>query len=368
MSPDRRRQSIAAYLGGLIGRWRSGSTEGQLGFMAALLLVCMGLLVLSLTQYDLVPIAVFVLPLIVGGLVLRWRPFMVIAIVSVGAAAVSAIKRTVETETSTARAVTFLVVLAAAVFITYMASRARSGLPGALGESMLEDLRARLNAQGTVPTLPPPWRAQSSTKSSEGTKFAGDFMVANLSDNGKNLEMILVDVCGKGVAAGTQSLQLAGALGGLIGSLPPQGLMAAANDFLLRQTWDEGFATAVHVTIDLTSGRYVLTNAGHPPALIWQLEKQAWQVDDSRGLALGVARYPEFIESEGVLDPGEALMFYTDGVIERRDRTIDEGLRWLQEESARQFKAGFDGLADRILSHVSQGDDDRAVLILGRLS
>lgn len=333
--------------------------------MAALLLVCMGLLVLSLTQYDLVPIAVFVLPLIVGGLVLRWRPFTVIAVVSVGAAAVSAIKRTVETETSTARAVTFLVVLAAAVFITYMASRARSGLPGALGESMLEDLRARLHAQGTVPTLPPAWRAQSSTKSSEGTKFAGDFMVANLSDNGRYLEMILVDVCGKGVAAGTQSLQLAGALGGLIGSLPPQGLMAAANDFLLRQTWDEGFATAVHVTIDLTNGHYVITNAGHPPALMWH--DDAWRVDHARGLALGVARYPEFVESEGVLDPGGALMFYTDGVIERRYSTIDEGLRWLQEESAREFAAGFDGLAERILSQVPAGEDDRAVLILVRM-
>src|SRR5690625_805644 len=178
--------------------------------MAALLLVCMGLLVLSLTQYDLVPVAVFVLPLIVGGLVLRWRPFMVIAIVSVGAAAVSAIKRTVETETSTARAVTFLVVLAAAVFLTYRASRARSVLPGAMGEARLEDLRARLNAQGTVPTLPPPLRAQSSTKSSEGTKFAGDFMVANPSENGKNLEMILVDVCGKGVAARSAERRVGG--------------------------------------------------------------------------------------------------------------------------------------------------------------
>ena len=102
--------------------------------------------------------------------------------------------------------------------------------------------------------------------SAGGAKFAGDFLVANLSDDKTQLEMVLVDVCGKGVGAGTQSLQFAGALGGLIGSLPPLGLFSAANDFLLRQHWDEGFATAVHVLVHLDTGEYSIINAGHPPA------------------------------------------------------------------------------------------------------
>src|SRR5699024_11036017 len=99
---------------------------------------------------------------------------------------------------------------------------------------------------------------------------------------------------------------------------------------------------------------------------IWNRRQQRWLVDKSRGLALGVARFPEFVESEGVLHPGDALMFYTDGVIERRGRTIDEGFAWLQELSARELDAGTDGLADRILSQVPPGEDDRAVLILSR--
>ena len=82
-------------------------------------------------------------------------------------------------------------------------------------------------------------------------QFAGDFFVVDLANDSARLEVVLVDVCGKGVQAGTQSLQLAGAMGGLIGALPPLGLFAAANDYLLRQNWNDGFATAVHIMVDL---------------------------------------------------------------------------------------------------------------------
>ena len=52
---------------------------------------------------------------------------------------------------------------------------------------------------------------------------------------------------GKGVDAGTRALLLSGAFGGLLGALPSEEFLAASNDYLLRQGWDEGFATAVHV-------------------------------------------------------------------------------------------------------------------------
>ena len=60
---------------------------------------------------------------------------------------------------------------------------------------------------------------------------------------------------GKGVAAGTRALLLSGALGGLLGSEDPEDLLPAANSYLDRQEWDEGFATAVHLVADLVDGR-----------------------------------------------------------------------------------------------------------------
>jgi serine phosphatase RsbU (regulator of sigma subunit) len=196
--------------------------------------------------------------------------------------------------------------------------------------------------------------------------YAGDFLVADLTDEGTHLEVILVDVCGKGNDAGPASLQFAGALGGLIGTMPPEALMRAANRFLVRRGDDEAFATAVHLLVDLAGGGYQITSAGHPPALHWQVGAQQWVVDNARGTALGVTREPELHVSKGQLLPGEALMFYTDGVVESRGSDIDTGIAWLRDVARTAVLAGFDGAAGRIIGQVENGDDDRAVLILSR--
>jgi len=175
-----------------------------------------------------------------------------------------------------------------------------------------------------------------------------------------------VDVCGKGTAAGPAALQFAGALGGLLGALPPDELFRAANDFLLRQREDESFATAVHVLVDLEDGTYRITSAGHPPALRWDLPSAAWVIDSARGTALGVLPEPELHATEGRLFPGEALLFYTDGVVEGRRQHIDAGIAWLQRAAREAVGGGFRGAARRIIGQVESGADDRAVLILSR--
>jgi serine phosphatase RsbU (regulator of sigma subunit) len=230
---------------------------------------------------------------------------------------------------------------------------------------MLAELRDRLQAQGVMPPLPSGWEAQSAMLSSHGVGYAGDFFVADLVDD-RRLEMVLVDVCGKGVAVGPQALQFAGALGGLLGALPPRELFDAANRFLLRQNSDETFATAVHVVMDLEEGRYTITSAGHPPALRWETDAGEWVVDNARGTALGIMPDPELHHSGGVLPPGGALLFYTDGVVESRSTSIDVGIAWLQQTAREAVARGFPGAARRIIRRVKRGNDDRAVLILSR--
>jgi serine phosphatase RsbU (regulator of sigma subunit) len=191
-------------------------------------------------------------------------------------------------------------------------------------------------------------------------------MVAHLTDDESTLEMVLVDVCGKGVAAGTRSLQFAGALGGLIGALPPDGLFAAANSFLLRQKWDDGFATAVHVLVDLRTGDYTIISAGHPPVLRWDAPNRTWDVDGARGLALGIADEPEFHRTVGTLQHGDALMFYTDGVVESRSRDFTSGIEWLRGRARELVETGFDEVPRKIMAEVDAGDD-RAILLLARI-
>lgn len=354
------------YVGGRFIRWRNGSTEGQIAVLVTMLAVIVVMTAISLHDYSYIPTATFVIPIVLGYIILRWRPLAVLSLATVLAAATTGAKVTFATEFSTIRFTTFAVVTIVALVLVFSSSRNRSGLPSPVGEAMLVDLRDRLQAQGKIPALPQGWGAQSAMRSSGGSRYAGDFLVADLTRDEQYLEMVLVDVCGKGVAAGTQSLHFAGALGGLIGALPPEGLFLAANDFLLRQHWDDGFATAVHVLVNLATGEFSIINAGHPPVLRWQSDHTTWDIDGARGMALGIQTRPEFRLTRGRLEPGDALLFYTDGVVESHSQDFTAGIEWLRETAQAVVATGFDLAAKRILGRVKATDDDRAVLILKR--
>lgn len=321
----------------------------------------------SLTSYDWMPLTAYFVWLLLGLLLLRFHPLLLLAGVTT-AAAFGAVLWSADGDLQLRQVTAMAAFVVALALVLYQAGHQRSGLPVTLGEAMLSELRDRLQAQGVMPPLPQDWHAQSAVRSSQGLSYAGDFYVADLSDgpHGPRLEMVLVDVCGKGVAVGPQALQFAGALGGLLGSLPPHELFQAANRFLLRQESDESFATAVHLVVDLDRGSYTITSAGHPPALRWASLDRRWEVDNARGMALGILPDPELHSTEGVLAPGDALMFYTDGVIETRDADLDAGIAWLQHTAQAAVRHGFEGVARRIIRQVPPGDDDRAVLVLGR--
>jgi hypothetical protein len=247
-------------------------------------------------------------------------------------------------------------------------SRARLGVQGHHGESMFVDLRDRLRAFGELPELPPRWHAEVAVESAYGQSFSGDFVVATRSSSGRWLEVVLVDVSGKGVQAGTRSLLLSGALGGLLGEVEPERFLGAANSYLLRQRWDEGFATAVHVSIDLTTGEYSIGNAGHPAAVQFVNGSGRWQVlGGTSGPLLGVIEDATFQRASGRLARGDALVLYTDGVIESRHRDLTVGVDRMLGAAERLVPRGFAGGAQRLCASAKAGEtDDRAVVLIWR--
>lgn len=359
----RLRSDAAAYLADRVGRWRTGSASGQRWVLDLLVIGVVLCFAVSVWDYGLMPVTAYLVWLILGMMLLRFWPLALFATVCavLGFTAVLAAG-----EFTPPRISALVALVIASALVLVHARRQRTGLPTVVSEAMLVDLRDRLQSQSVVPPLPAGWSAESANRPAYGVAYAGDFLVADTTGDGRHLEMILVDVCGKGVGAGTQALQLAGALGGLLGALPPVALMGAANDFLLRRGDDDSFATAVHVRVDLETGSYSIVSAGHPPALRYDEGAGRWLVDNARGTALGIVPRPELVESRGALRSGEALLFYTDGVVESRDADLDAGIAWLQATAAREVADGFRGAAGRIIARVSRGDDDRAVLLVVR--
>ena len=262
-----------------------------------------------------------------------------------------------------------VVFVAMAAIMTWLSvSRAPLGVQGTLAESMLIDLRDRIRAQSVLPALPEPWHAEVDVQPAYVEPFAGDFAVANISETGKRYEVALVDVSGKGLDAGTRALLLSGAFGSLLGAMEPPDLLGAANSYLLRQDWNDGFATAIHVALELDTGRFTVGGAGHPPAVKYWAGAGRWQVmDAANGPLLGVLPGATFPRLPGRLLRGDALLLYTDGVIETRFRDLTVGIDRMLGEAERLVSGGFAGGASRICAAALAGhSDDRAVVLIWR--
>lgn len=254
-----------------------------------------------------------------------------------------------------------------ALVMWWMRFRARHGLAGTQSDTMLLEVRERILGLANIPQLPGEWSAEAVIRPALGASFAGDFAVF-ADGSGGSLEMALFDVSGKGTHAAARALLLQGAYGGLIGSMPFGEFLPAANSFLLRQHWDEGFATAAHVHINLATGRYLLSLAGHPPAAYFSAGAGTWTTVGTAGDVLGVSSASRFPVDSGVIAPGDALMVYTDGVIEVPGRDllygIDKLLGAADLLSARSWRSGVKWM----LESLDLGDsDDCAILLVKRV-
>ena len=339
------------------GRWGPGST------FVALVTTDLLLWWATVTWRDTVPFSTYVLIAVAAGLFLGPRLLAAVDAIILLTAALTAVDRDLTSTLYGAYAVLAVVMV---IMFWVAASRARLGVQGNLGESMLVDLRDRLRTQGELPTMPPGWGAELSVLSAYGDSFSGDFLVTSKTDG--VLELALVDVSGKGIAAGTRSLLLSGAFGGLLGSLPYEQFLAAANSYLLRQHWDEGFASAAHAWINLETGEYSLASAGHPPAVRFSAGSGRWKVlEGDEGPVLGVTDEVGFPRVRGTLHRGDALLLYPDGVIEVRNRDLRDGIDRMLGTAEQMIGRGFEGMAAKMCTAARAGEtDDRAAVLVWR--
>ncbi|MEV4249243.1 PP2C family protein-serine/threonine phosphatase [Streptosporangium canum] len=250
----------------------------------------------------------------------------------------------------------FTTVLAALMART----RGKLGVQGLRGDAMLLELRDRLKNQSELPSLPKDWDSRVVLKQAGGSSFGGDFLVS--MREGDTVELALVDVSGKGVDAGTRALMLSGTFGGLLGSVDD--FLPACNTYLHRQREAEGFVTAVHVRLNLVTGEYVITSAGHPPVVKFEAGTGTWRVSPAKGVVLGIVPDLHCEPDRGTLRKGEALMLYTDGLIEQPGRDIDAGLDRLLGEAERLLPSGFRDGARNLVTSMSAGHNDDCALIL----
>jgi stage II sporulation SpoE-like protein len=302
-----------------------------------------------------------ILPVLAGGLLLWPRALRILfGIIAAGLA-----YDVIEGRAGPGLAAT--IVVTALIADILARTREKLGMQGLRGEVMLIELRDRIRAQGTMPELPAGWGSVSVLKPAGGSSFGGDFLVS--ACDGKKLEVALVDVAGKGVDAGTRALLLSGAFGGLLGSVADGEFLPSCNAYLRRGGAREGFVTAIHLSLDLATGDYVVSSAGHPPAAQFDSASGTWRLTEARGIVLGVVADLRLAPERGTLRPGDALMLYTDGLVEAPGQDIDYGTDRLLGEAERLVTSGFRaGAADlvRVVAAGTGGSDDCALALIWR--
>ncbi len=262
-----------------------------------------------------------------------------------------------------------LVVLAATALLMWVvaSSRERVGLQGNLGDALLIDLREGLRKQSELPRLPGGWHVETVLRPAYGESFSGDFVVSSTSSDERRLEITLVDVSGKGAAAGARALLLSGAFGSLLAALPAQDFLRAANEYLIRQHWLEGFATAVQVDVDFETGTFLVAGAGHPPAAHFHSGSGRWELLRGGGPLLGVIEDAPYPVAVGALAPGDVLLLYTDGLVETPGEDLDAGIDRMLGQAERMVRDGYQAGAQRIVEQALAGEtDDRTLVVIWR--
>ncbi|RAY11802.1 serine/threonine-protein phosphatase [Actinomadura craniellae] len=343
-----------------IYRWlRRGRLTRERYVFAALSLVAVGLGLAATASRTWAPSGALVLTVLAGGLLLRVRAFAALLGVVVVVLAYDMWRLGFST---VGPGIIATILLAGALALVLAYTRQQLGVQGLRGEYMLLELRDRLRRQGEMPELPAGWDSRVVMVQAGGSSFGGDFMVS--SCDGKTLELALVDVSGKGVDAGTRALMLSGAFGGLLGSIQPDRFLPACNSYLQRQRWDEGFVTAVHLVVDLTTGEYTVESAGHPPAVQFDAGSGTWRVSSANGVVLGVVPEVRGDADRGMLRPGDALLLYTDGLVESPGSDLDAGIDRLLGEAERLVPQGFRKGAEEIVKTMAAARDDDCALVL----
>ncbi|MFL5871378.1 MAG: SpoIIE family protein phosphatase [Solirubrobacterales bacterium] len=231
----------------------------------------------------------------------------------------------------------------------------------ALSHRVVEALQRGLLPE-RLPHIPELSFAARYVPATEAASVGGDWYdVVPLRDG--RIAVAVGDVAGHGVAAAS----LMGELRTALRVYGLDGLDAAHTiEKLARFVSDRGIvsmATCAYATVDLDRSRVTLATAGHPPPLLVSPDGTQF-VDQAAGPPLGASGHHEYEQTEFAIGPGELLLLYTDGLIERRGHRLSDGLAELAVVAS---DAPLDAelMCERVIAALPpDGSDDVAVLTI----
>ena len=160
-------------------------------------------------------------------------------------------------------------------------------------------------------------------------------------------------------------------------ALPAPGVILAHISRLLEEnTLSDHFMTAYYGVLALDTGNFIHANAGHPPPRWWRAALGTVEaVPDCAGPPLGMGLADTYSQASIRLDPGDVLVFYTDGLVEARGlghrafgiTRLDKAIRQGVTKGAEAVKRKVMDSWQKFLAGKPY-EDDVTLVVLGRAS
>ncbi|MEW9551589.1 SpoIIE family protein phosphatase [Nonomuraea sp. NPDC050783] len=210
-----------------------------------------------------------------------------------------------------------------------------------------------------VPGLDIAWRYQPAV---DNVEVGGDFYEV-LRLDGRVL-VAVGDVQGHSLLAATVMAELRHALrASLIGKVELDQSLALLND-VLRRYHPRMTATVCLMLLDPATGDAQIANAGHIPPLLLDGDGAARYHERFGNLLLGVAEEVYRIDRVSV-PPGGSVLMFTDGLVEDRDKYLDESLE-IARRTAEELSGDVDERAGRLIDAFGAREDDVALVLVRR--
>lgn len=210
-------------------------------------------------------------------------------------------------------------------------------------------------------------------RNSPSRGVSGDFYEVSACSEHRHCSILVVDVSGKGIPAALLTASIEALVAGPMEErLAPDEVLDLVSRRLYERTPPEKYATAFFATIDTETGRVLFSNAGHNPALLVRREGQVSRLL-VEGKPLGLVAGSTFQRGEIQLQPGDALVTYTDGLTEAENPSGEQfGMERLERCSLEARSQSIDSYGESILDAVARHgagrspDDDCTLLIARR--
>ncbi|MFG1831770.1 PAS domain S-box protein [Micromonospora chersina] len=192
-----------------------------------------------------------------------------------------------------------------------------------------------------------------------GLHLGGDWYDLVRTD-GDRLAVVVGDVVGHQVEAAADMAQLRTMVNTLIRlGVPLEDLFRRLTELL-----GVGFlGTCLIVVVDPAAGAAQVLRAGHPHPVLVPAGAPPRSVQTGNGMPLGMVDAPMTVTSVP-FRPGDLLVAYTDGLVERRGRLYDDGVAALHGVLAGVRDEPVETIADALLRELPGGEDDRALVVL----